>query len=59
MKKTNLEKKKVSLDLSKDIVKEVNLVLVKIHGSTFGHFTRTVEEGLILWVEKQKESGVI
>lgn len=50
-------KKKVCLELSKDIVKKVNMELVKIHGSTFGHFTQTVEDGLILWVEKQKVSA--
>lgn len=47
-------KKRVCLELSKEVVKKVNLELVKTYGSTFGHFTQTVEDSLILWVEKQK-----
>jgi len=49
-------KKKVCLELSKEVVKQVNLELVRIHGNTFGHFTQTVEDGLVLWIEKQKTS---
>lgn len=48
------DKKKVCLDLSKDLLKEVNLELVKINGSTFGYFTKTVEAGLRLWLEQQE-----
>lgn len=47
-------KKKVCLELSKEVVKKVNFELVRIYGNTFGHFTQTVEDGLILWIEKQK-----
>lgn len=57
MKKIKPDKKKVCLELSKEVVKKVNLELVKIYGNTFGHFTQTVEDGLILWIEKQKASS--
>ena len=46
--------KKVCLELSKEVVKKVNFELVRIYGNTYGHFTQTVEDGLILWIEKQK-----
>lgn len=59
MKKLKPGKKKVCLELSKEVVKKVNFELVRIYGNTFGHFTQTVEDGLILWIENQKESGVI
>lgn len=56
VKKMNPNKRRVSLELSKEVVKKVNLNLVETYGSSFGHFTRTVEAGLILWLEKQEGS---
>ena len=49
-------RKKFFLELSEKVVKDVNLELVKIYGRTYGHFARTVEDGLVLWVEKQRVS---
>ena len=50
-------KKQTCLELSEELVKKVNLKLVKIHGRTFGYFTKTVEDGLNLWLEQQKASS--
>ncbi|MBA7516657.1 hypothetical protein ES705_08705 [subsurface metagenome] len=56
MKKLKPGKKKVCLELSKEVVKKVNFELVRIYGNTFGHFTQTVEDGLVLWIKQQKDS---
>jgi len=41
--------------MSKELFKEVNLKLVKLYGNSFGHFTKTVEAGLILWLDQQRD----
>jgi len=47
------DKKKVCLELPKKLLKEINLKLVEIHGGSFGHFGKTIEEGLNLWLNNQ------
>ena len=56
MKKNKTEKpdkKKVCLELPKKLLKEINLKLVETYGGSFGHFGKTVEEGLNLWLNNQ------
>ena len=34
----------------------MNFELVRLYGNSFGHFTKTIEIGLRLWLEQQKDN---
>jgi hypothetical protein len=38
-----------------ELFQRVNFELVRFYGNSFGHFTKTVEIGLSLWLEQQNE----
>ncbi|MGV9206125.1 MAG: hypothetical protein ACOC44_19125 [Promethearchaeia archaeon] len=54
---TSGEKKNLNLSISSDLLKKVNLSLVREFGNTFGHISTTVEDALKLWLEKRSTSG--
>jgi len=49
-----IEKQKICIEISKEVFKKTNLELVKLYGNSFGHFTKTVETGLKLWLKEQE-----
>lgn len=57
MKKKNIEKierKRVNILISTSLLKELNIVLANKHGGVFGHVGKSIEEGLELWLKKEK-----
>lgn len=54
-----IEKQKICIEISKELFKKTNLELVKMYGNSFGHFTKTVEAGLELWLQKQESNITI
>lgn len=57
--KKKIEKQKICIEISKEIFKKTNLELVKMYGNSFGHFTKTVEAGLNLWLHEQESNITI
>lgn len=39
-----------------ELFQQVNFELVRLYGNSFGHFTKTIEIGLRLWLEQQKDN---
>ena len=54
--KKKIEKQKICIEISKEVFKKTNLELVKMYGNSFGHFTKTVEAGLKLWLQEQESN---
>ncbi len=57
--KKKIQKQKICTEISKELFKKINLELVKLYGNSFGHFTKTVEEGLKLWLQEQESNITI
>ncbi len=55
--KKKTQKQKICIEISRELFKNVNLELVKLYGNSFGHFTKTVENGLNLWLENQNTTA--
>lgn len=51
-----IEKKTVSLYISRSLIKELNHRLVNMYGNVFGHISKAFEEGLELWLERNKNN---
>lgn len=60
-KKDQEEKRKpVCLILSEKRYKELNQALAEKYGNVHGHIGKAIDEGIMLWIEKQKnEFGLI
>jgi len=54
-----IEKQKICIEISKELFKKTNLELVKKYANSFGHFTKTVEAGLRLWLQEQESNNTI
>lgn len=48
------EKKTICLIISRPLIEELNHCLVNLYGNVFGHVSKAFEEGLKLWLEKEK-----
>ena len=57
--KKKIEKQKICIEISKEVFKKTNLELVKMYGNSFGHFTKTVEAGLKMWLQEQESNVTI
>ena len=51
------DKKKICLEISKGLYKNLQLEIVKKFGKTHGHIGETLEEGIKLWIKVQKSSN--
>ena len=47
------KKKKICLEISEDLYKELNQMILNKFGNVFGHIGATIEESIELWLNKQ------
>ncbi len=53
MVKKKMEKKQICIKVSKDVLEKLNHELVNQYSNVFGHISESVEEGILLWLDKQ------
>lgn len=49
-----IEKKRVNILISSSLLKELNIYLANKHVSIWGHIGESFEEGLKMWLKKEK-----
>lgn len=50
-------KKKICLEISEGLYKNLQLEIVKKFGQTHGHIGESLEEGIKLWIKEQQSSN--
>ena len=46
--------KKITVDIPRDLYKEIHVVILHKYDSTYGHLREALIEGLKMWLEQQK-----
>lgn len=47
--------KKITIDVPRDLYREVHVVILGKYDSTYGHLREALIEGLKMWLKKQKK----
>lgn len=51
------DKKKITLEISRPLYKEVHQAILDKFGTVFGHIGEAFKEGIKLWLKKQSRNG--
>jgi len=48
------DKKKICLEISKELYKDFNKAIIDKYGNVYGHISKCLEEGIELWLKLQR-----